>query len=843
MSDDIKDEHVDAVVVGSGFGGSVAAYRLAEAGKSVVLLERGQPYPPGSFPRSPAEMGRAFWDPDAGLHGMFDVWSFKGCDSVVSAGLGGGSLIYANVLLRKDEHWFVTDGPDGAHEPWPISRADLDPHYDKVERMMGATPYPLDRVPFDDTPKTHAMQDAAAELGLQCTLPPLAVSFASHPGGKPAMSLPIVDAGYGNIHGAPRRTCRLCGECDIGCNEGAKNSLDHTYLSAAAHHGADIRTSHEVKALRPRPGGGYEVDYVQHEPPPALSLRKRRRRPVRTITCDRLILGAGTYGTTFLLLKSRDAFPGLSDALGTRFSGNGDLLTFLMRATDRNRVRPLNASRGPVITTAIRLPDDLDGVPGAGRGAYIQDGGYPGFADWIAEGLDAGNDLERAVKFLWDRFTALFREAPDTNLSKELSDLIGDGALTVSSLPLLGMGRDTADGRLRLKDGRLAADWTAETSEELFNRVRKTMRGIADVLGADYADNPMWFRKRIITVHPLGGAPMGAHSGEGVCDAFGEVFGFPGLYIADGAAMPGPVGPNPSLTIAAQADRLATRLLENASAHGGAGGPAVTAPSATGAEPGGGSGSPGGAGHDPAGNGSAGRGSTGNRAAGNGSAAYGPVSGGHGGSRGPSAVAPDRTSLWFTEEMKGSVTYGETDPRTGAKAEGRRPLSFRLTITADDTERFVREPGHEARAEGWVDASGHGGRRDVEHGTFNLFVDPSPGVDDEDRRLMKYRLFYTDGDGNARTLSGVKNVLHGPPTRIWPDTSTLYVRLLDGHVGADDEDGAEVVAAGVLHIRLTDFARQLTTFRTSGPDGAESLLNFGRFFAGELWEVYGPDPV
>ncbi|TDD27685.1 GMC family oxidoreductase, partial [Actinomadura sp. KC06] len=587
-------EHVDAVVVGSGFGGSVAAYRLAEAGKSVVLLERGQPYPPGTFPRSPAEMGRAFWDPDAGLHGMFDVWSFKGCDSVVSAGLGGGSLIYANVLLRKDEHWFVTDGPGGSHEPWPITRADLDPHYDKVERMMGATPYPLDRVPFDDTPKTHAMQDAAAELGLQCTLPPLAVSFASHPGGKPAMSLPIVDAGYGNIHGVPRRTCRLCGECDIGCNEGAKNSLDHTYLSAAAHHGADIRTSHEVKALRPRPGGGYEVDYVQHEPPPALSLRKRRRRPVRTITCDRLILGAGTYGTTFLLLKSRDAFPGLSDALGTRFSGNGDLLTFLMRATDRNRVRPLNASRGPVITTAIRLPDELDGVPGAGRGAYIQDGGYPGFADWIVEGMDVGNDLERAVKFLWDRFTALFREAPDSNLSKELSDLIGDGALTVSSLPLLGMGRDTADGRLRLKDGRLAADWTAKTSEELFNRVRKTMRGIADVLGADYADNPMWFRKRIITVHPLGGAPMGAHPGEGVCDAFGEVFGFPGLYIADGAAMPGPVGPNPSLTIAAQADRLATRLLENASAHGGAGGPAVTAPSATGAEPGGGSGSPGG---------------------------------------------------------------------------------------------------------------------------------------------------------------------------------------------------------------------------------------------------------
>ena len=822
-------EHADAVVVGSGFGGSVAAYRLAEAGRSVVLLERGQPYAPGDFPRSPAQMGRAFWDPAEGLYGMFDVWSFKGCDSVVSSGLGGGSLIYANVLLRKDERWFVDDRPDGGHAPWPVTRADLDPHYDAVEKMMGATPYPLERVPFDDTPKSHAMQDAAAELGLEISLPPLAVSFASRPGGTPGLSLPIADAGYGNIHGAERRTCKLCGECDIGCNEGAKNSLDHTYLSAAAHHGADIRTLREVKAIRPRPGGGYEVDYVHH----ADLTAKKSRPPVQTISCDRLILGAGTYGTTYLLLKSRDAFPGLPEALGTRFSGNGDLLTFLLRAKDRNRVRPLNASRGPVITTAIRLPDELDGVPGAGRGAYIEDGGYPGFTDWIVDSLDLRNDFERAVKFLWNRFTEFFKDAPDTNLSKEIADLIGDGALTVSSLPLLGMGRDTPDGRLRLKGGRLAADWDPETSEELFNRVRKTMRGIADVLGADYHDNPMWFTKRIITVHPLGGAPMGAHPGEGVCDAFGEVFGFPGLYIADGAAMPGPVGPNPSLTIAAHADRLATRLLEDAPARGRAAGSA-TAPSATGAEPAGGAGSHGGAG-------------------GNGSM-YGPsrevpgvvppqearpLPGGRGGSRGPSAAAAGRTSLSFTEEMKGFVTYGETDARIGELAENRRPLSFRLTITADDADRFLADPEHEAKAEGWVDAGGHGGRCPVERGTFNLFV--ADGA--EDRRLMKYRLFYTDGEGRRRTLSGYKNVKHGPPTRIWPDTSTLYVRLLDGHVGEDGEAGADVVAAGVLHIQLTDFARQLTTFRTSGPDGPGKLLDFGRFFAGELWEVYGPDPV
>ena len=822
MTEHVGTEHVDTVVVGSGFGGSVAAYRLAEAGRSVVVLERGRPFPPGSFPRSPAEMGRAFWDPDAGLYGMYDVWRFKGCDSIVSAGLGGGSLIYANVLLRKDERWFVNEGLDGGYEPWPVSRADLDPHYDRVEKMLGTTTYPLDRAPYDDTPKTHAMQDAAAELGLNWALAPLAVSFAPEPGAEPGVSLPIADPPYGNLHGVGRRTCRLCGECDIGCNEGSKNSLDHTYLSAAAYHGADLRTCHEVKAIRPRQRGGYAVDYVVHDPEAADAAGRGEgnakggaRPPVRTITCDRLVLGAGTYGTTFLLLRSRTAFPGISPALGSRFCGNGDLLTFLLKARDRNRVRPLDASRGPVITSAIRLPDELDGVPGAGRGAYIEDGGYPGFVDWMVQPMDLGDQIDRAVKFLWKRFTEFFSGAPDTNMSQELADLIGDGALSVSSLPLLGMGRDTADGRLSLRDGRLTADWSPDTSAALFERLRATMQGIADVLGAEYADNPIWFRKRVVTVHPLGGAPMGRHPVEGVCDAFGEVFGFPGLYIADGAAMPGPVGPNPSLTIAAMADRMATRILEGSSR-----------PAATGAEPAAGSGSSGGA-ED--------------------GTAYGAEAGAPPGAGGRSpAGSSGRTSLSFTEEMKGFVSYGATDPRAGELAEGRERFSFRLTITADDVDRFLTEPEHTARAEGWVDAAGQGGRRPVQRGWFNLFA---PGGA-EDRRLMKYRLLFTDAQGRPRTLVGRKEVVHGPPTRIWPDTSTLYVHLLDGHLeepvgegieGGQIPEGATVLGAGVLRIQLADFARQLTTFRTTGPGGPAALVDFGRFFAGELWEVYGPD--
>jgi cholesterol oxidase len=786
-------EHADAVVIGSGFGGSVAAYRLAEAGLSVILLERGQAYPPDSFPRTPAQMSRAFWNPGTGLYGMFDIWRFTGCDSVVASGLGGGSLIYANVLLRKDEHWFVQDDPlpGGGYESWPVTRADLDPHYDEVERMLGATSYPLDTPPYAATPKTHAMQDAAAELGLDWQLPSLAVSFAPAPGAAPGIGLPIVDPDYGNMHGRQRSTCRLCGECNIGCNSGAKNSLDYTYLSAAQHHGADLRTGHEVRAIRPRPASGYEVDYVQHDAADE-GRGGGAAGPLRMIVCDRLVLAAGTYGTSYLLLRNRSYFPGLSPALGSRFSGNGDVLSFLVHARDRTGTRPFDASRGPVITSAIRLSDQHDVPAGTGRGAYIEDGGYPAFVDWLLEAADMPGDARRLAQFMLERFRAIVRHAPGTGMSREISALIGTDALSVSTLPLLGMGRDVPDGVLRLRGDRLDLAWTTATSEAYFGRLLATMQRVAAVLGARWVDNPMWLRKRIITVHPVGGAPMGRDPGVGVCDSYGEVFGYPGLYIADGAVMPGPVGANPSLTIAALADRLCTRLLEKRSAT-----------AARRADP------------VPAGSAAA------------------------GGAGGAAARRLDSTSLSFTEEMRGTCAPGVTNGRPGAAGPAQQePLAFRLTITADDVERFLDDPGHSARAEGWIDAASFGGRRHVQRGWFNLFAPAGA----PDRRIMRYRLQFADAMGQPRTLSGWKNIWHGEPTRIWLDTSTLYFRLLEGHVAADDDEGARILAAGTLHLHLADFARQLTTIRTEGAHRAVAFERFGRFFAGQLWDVYGPLP-
>lgn len=559
----MSNEHFDAVVIGSGFGGSVMAYRMAEAGLNVCLLERGKPFPPGSFPRTPHEMQSNFWDPSDGMHGMFNVWSFCHLDSLVSSGLGGGSLIYANVLLRKDERWFVReDRASGGYEHWPITRADLDPHYDRVERMMNVQRYPLEHEPYSATAKTLAMRSAAERLGLEWMLPPLAVTFANE-GEPPVPGEPIRER-HRNLHDRTRSTCRLCGECDVGCNYGSKNTLDFNYLSEARRLGAEIRTLCEVMYFEPRgERGGYQVRYRQH----TLGEKTPPDAPLTTLTADRLVLAAGTLGSTYLLLNNRASLPGLSRTLGSQFCGNGDLLTFALRSheTVEGKRRPwvLDGSRGPVITSAIRMPDAADG--GSGRGFYIEDAGYPAFLGWVLETSGAIGTLRRLKNVAWRRILSSLGIKKDTNLSGELAYVLGSARLSSTSVPLLGMGRDVPDGHLRLENGLLESDWSIRHSSDYFTRLRDTMRAIADHWGASFRDSALWhLNRRVITVHPLGGVPMGRTPEEGVVDVNGEVFGHPGLYVADGSVMPGPVGANPALTIAALSDRFADALIERA---------------------------------------------------------------------------------------------------------------------------------------------------------------------------------------------------------------------------------------------------------------------------------------
>lgn len=552
----------EAVVVGSGFGGSVAACRLAEGGMSVCVLERGRAWPPGTFPRTPLDMAtKGFWDPSEGHYGIYNVWSFPGFGALVSSGLGGGSLIYANVLVRKDEDTFAED--DLAS--WPVTFAELVPHYDRVEEVLGGGPYPLHLEPYARTAKTHAMKAAAEGLRgrpdraeAEFLLPNLAVAFDDGNGPpRPGAELPNEPP---SVHDEPhpRLTCLLTGECDLGCNYGSKKTLDLNFLGRAKRAGATILAGREVRRIAPLEDG-YRITFVDHSDRIA-SGESSRGAAEETVTAQRLVLAAGTLGSTFLLLKCRGDFPQLDrTALGTRFSANGDLLTFLLksRTAESRGPRVLDPSYGPVITSAIRVP------PGGGlRGHYVEDAGYPYLASWLAELTTApaigrrllGDRVERALGRLVGR-------SVDTDLGAELAKIVGDGVLSSSSMPLLSMGRDFPGGRFTEDGRRLTTDWDPADSQAYFDELEETLQGIAEALHGEYRDSRIRGLSKQITVHPLGGCPMGETPREGVVDAYGQVHGYPGFVIADGAVLPGAIGPNPSLTIAALADRFAERML------------------------------------------------------------------------------------------------------------------------------------------------------------------------------------------------------------------------------------------------------------------------------------------
>ena len=576
-------ERFDAVIVGSGFGGSIMAWRLSEAGMRVCVLERGRPFPAGTFPRSPRGFGRNWWDPSEGFYGMFQAWSFKGVEAVVSSGLGGGSLIFANVFIRKDVHWFRDDEPDGSYREWPVTREELDPHYDRVEKIMNLQRYPFDQVPYSSTPKTLAFKQAAESLQqrgvrLEWYLPHLAVTFANREAsGRLVRAIPgdPIIGEPENLHRCQRSTCRLCGECDAGCNYGSKNTLDYTCLSAAWRAGAEIRPLCEVRDFEPdSSGSGYVVRYVCHDPGRFEGIpHDTHELDLESLTTDRLIISAGVMGTNFLLLKNRTAFPKLSPRLGERFSTNGDVLTFAAKcqdaATNHAQPRLIDPSRGPVITSTIRVGDRLDGTGDTGRGFYLQDAGYPEFFNWIIETANAPGIIERTLRLAWLRVREWWRETPQSDISDQIAELIGSGDLSSSSMPLLGMGRDCPEGRFSLRPSKrgpyLALDWAERSSAAYFQAITQFSKSVAQAMGAKhFVQNPdTQYLKRVITVHGLGGCAMARSPEVGVTDSRGRVFNYPGLYIADGSIMPGPVGTNPSFTIAALSDLFADQIIRD----------------------------------------------------------------------------------------------------------------------------------------------------------------------------------------------------------------------------------------------------------------------------------------
>ena len=326
--------HWDWIVVGSGFGGSISALRLAEKGYSVLVLEKGGRFGSKDFPRTNWNLKRWLWAPAVGFRGSFKMTFLKHLTSLSGVGVGGGSLIYANTLPTPSDEFFRA--PDWGHlADW---KEELAPHYDTARRMLGATEYP------HRTPADEAMGAVAADLGRSGYFHPTKVAVFF---GEPDQTVP--DPYFGG-DGPARTGCNQCGGCMTGCRYGAKNTLDLNYLWLAEGLGVEVRADSEVSWIQPLDDGSGGFRVTVRESSSAF------RRRTRDFTADRVILAAGVLGTVELLLRLKgkeSGLPKLSPGVGDRVRTNSEVLVAV--TTER---RELGLSEGIGITSIIvrRVP-------------------------------------------------------------------------------------------------------------------------------------------------------------------------------------------------------------------------------------------------------------------------------------------------------------------------------------------------------------------------------------------------------------------------------------------------------------------------------------------------------
>jgi cholesterol oxidase len=559
---------VDAavVVVGSGFGGAVAAVRLAERlGHDVLLVERGREVRPGEFPRTLREVVAELRGPAHPL-GLLDVHIGRDLDAIVVSALGGGSQLYAGVTLPPDDALFATrDGTGRRVWPAAIDGASLRPHYATVRRMLAVEAW-LDRTdaakPGPATPdQLAAGSPVAADLAdpahatrrdafgqSPAQRPRLRKSepvreWATHSGAavyRPplAINLTLTGDGQPNSHGVPRWLCVQCGDCVTGCNFGAKNTLTTNYLPHAHRNGARLVPGVEVVGLCRGDRRRWRLDAVWR----VAHGRRVDARRVR-IHADTVVLAAGALGSTELLLRAGAAGLPLSSALGTRMSGNGDdwALSFDGRSDLNSAWRQGGERPGPTIT----LTADLTTPTGHN---LVQDGGFP---------AAAMPNLGRALALATGRWSLALRRSR------------WQAAMNRSQV-WLAMGNDDASGVADLHRGRLRIRWP-DLVEQPSQRARaKALAELARLQVARLIRPPRgWARpsaRTAVTVHALGGCPMADSVRHGVVDAAGRVYHprggvHPGLYVLDGAICPTSLGRNPSLGIAALAERALADIL------------------------------------------------------------------------------------------------------------------------------------------------------------------------------------------------------------------------------------------------------------------------------------------
>ena len=513
----------DVVVVGSGFGGSVAALRAVEKGYRALVVEAGRRWRDEDFPKTNWDPRKSLWAPQLGMYGTMRITVLEHSAALSAAGVGGGSLVYANTLYQPSDAFFAD--PQWAHiTDW---KAELAAYYDQATRMLGVVDNP------DMTAADELMREVATDMGVSETFrrTPVGVLF----GDQPDVTIP--DPFFGGV-GPARTTCNRCGGCMVGCRFGAKNTMTKNYLYLAEQAGARVAPMTTVTSLREAPGGGYLVDLARTDGS-GPGARK-------TITTDQVVLAAGALGTQKLLLRmQRDGhLPRLSSQLGRKFRTNSEALL----AVYTDQLTDTDHTYGVAITSSFFPEPGTHVEPvryskGANQLLLLQsllvDGNMPGEPDvprWRRFLSEFRADPTALWRVPWVRhqsergFVVLVMQDSDNSLALRVEQVAGMDVLRTSH-----------------DSGEPPPTWIPAGHD--------VVRRLAAKMGARTYGS--WFEMADLpaTAHVLGGSPIGDSVDTGVIDPWHRVYGHPGLHVTDGSAVSANLGVNPSLTITAQAER------------------------------------------------------------------------------------------------------------------------------------------------------------------------------------------------------------------------------------------------------------------------------------------------
>jgi cholesterol oxidase len=525
MSDDLD---FDVLVIGSGFGGSVTALRLTEKGYRVGVLEAGARFEDEDLPSTSWDLKKYLFRPEAGCYGIQRVDALKDCMIVSGAGVGGGSLVYANTLYEPPAPFY--DDPQWRHiTDW---RAELDPFYDQAKRMLGVVENPL------RTPADEVMEKVATDMGVRETFHPTPVGvFFGGPG--QVQGARVADPYFGGA-GPDRNTCLGCGECMTGCRHNAKNTLVKNYLYLAEQNGAKVLPLTTVTRVSPRSaeqGGGYDVRVR------FTKAKARRHSAARTLTAEQVVFSASALGTQRLLHRMRDEghLPRVSPRLGYLSRTNSESILGAIAPDTK-----VDYSRGVAITSSFH-PDEHTHIEpvryGKGHNAMSLmqtvltdgDGPAPRWQTWLKEMWKE----RRNVLDLYD-----VRHWSERTVIALVMQTI-DNSITVFSK------RSRLTGRWHLSS-RQGHGIPNPTWIPIANQA---VRKMAEVVGGKPGGSIGEPFNRPLTAHFIGGCTIGESPETGVIDPYQRMYGHPGLHVVDGSAITANLGVNPSLTITAQAER------------------------------------------------------------------------------------------------------------------------------------------------------------------------------------------------------------------------------------------------------------------------------------------------